>query len=51
MSEIRYLTSTEQMQANYEKYKENFVDANAELVNSQTFLNLLVAEMTNQDPM
>lgn len=48
---LTYLTSTEQMQANYEKYKDNFTDANAELVNSETFLSLLVAEMTNQDPL
>ncbi len=45
------LTASDQMQANYEKYKDKFVDANDELVSSDTFLNLLVAEMTNQDPM
>lgn len=45
------LTASDQMQANYEKYKDKFVDANDELVSSETFLNLLVAEMTNQDPM
>lgn len=45
------LTGAEQIQANYEKYKDKFVDANEELVNSETFLSLLVAEMTNQDPM
>lgn len=45
------LTSAEQMQANYEKYKDRFTDANEELISSDTFLNLLVAEMTNQDPM
>lgn len=45
------LSSTEQMRANYEKYADRFKDATAELVNSQTFLNLLVAEMTNQDPL
>ncbi len=48
---LSYLTSAEQMQANYEKYKDNFTDANAEIVNSETFLSLLVAEMTNQDPL
>ncbi len=48
---LTYLTSAEQMQANYEKYKENFKDANSEIVNSETFLSLLVAEMTNQDPL
>lgn len=45
------LSSTQQMQANYEKYKDMFKDSTAELVNSETFLNLLVAEMTNQDPL
>lgn len=45
------LTAAEQMQSNYEKYKDKFKDANEDLINSDTFLNLLVAEMTNQDPM
>lgn len=45
------LTAAEQMQANYEKFKDKFKDANEELINSETFLSLLVAEMTNQDPM
>lgn len=45
------LSSTQQMQANYEKYKDMFKDNTAELVNSETFLNLLVAEMTHQDPL
>ncbi|MBP0982789.1 MAG: hypothetical protein J6A19_03610 [Oscillospiraceae bacterium] len=45
------LSSAEQMQANYEKYKDKFKDANEELISSDTFLSLLVAEMTNQDPM
>ena len=35
----------------YEKYKDRFVDSTENLVNSETFLNLLVAEMTNQDPL
>ncbi len=48
---LSFLTSSEQIQANYEKYKDRFKDANEELVNSETFLNLLVAEMTNQDPL
>ncbi|MBQ9947000.1 MAG: hypothetical protein IJO91_01305 [Oscillospiraceae bacterium] len=48
---ISFLTSSEQIQANYEKYKDKFEDSTAELVNSETFLNLLVAEMTNQDPL
>lgn len=37
--------------AYYEKYKDRFVDSTENLVNSETFLNLLVAEMTNQDPL
>ncbi len=45
------LSSAEQMQANYQKYKDMFKDANEELISSDTFLSLLVAEMTNQDPM
>ena len=45
------LTSSEQIQANYLKYKDKFKDATEEMVNSDTFLSLLVAEMTNQDPM
>lgn len=48
---LSFLTSSEQIQSNYEKYKDKFKDATAELVNSETFLNLLVAEMTNQDPL
>lgn len=45
------LTAAEQMQANYQKYKDKFVESTNELVTSDTFLSLLVAEMTNQDPM
>ena len=45
------LSSTQQMQANYEKYKDMFKDSTSDLVNSETFLTLLVAEMTNQDPL
>lgn len=46
-----YLTGAEQIQANYEKYKDKFADSNKELVNQETFLKLLVAEMSNQDPL
>lgn len=45
------LSSSEQIQSNYEKYKDKFKDSTEDLVNSDTFLSLLVAEMTNQDPM
>ena len=37
--------------AYYEKYKDRFTSSTENLVNSETFLNLLVAEMTNQDPL
>lgn len=47
----RVLTGDEQVKYNHEKYKEKFKDANADLVNAETFLALLVAEMTNQDPL
>ncbi len=47
----KYLSSYDQIQSNYEKYKDKFADSTAEMVNSETFLNLLVAEMTNQDPL
>ncbi|MBD5112518.1 MAG: hypothetical protein HDT42_08335 [Ruminococcaceae bacterium] len=46
-----YLSGADQIQANYEKYKDKFVDSNKELVNQETFLKLLVAEMSNQDPL
>lgn len=45
------LSSAEQAQSNYEKYKDKYVDATNELVNSETFMKLLVAEMTNQNPL
>lgn len=45
------LTSAQQAQSNYEKHKDKYVDATNELVNSETFMQLLVAEMTNQDPL
>lgn len=47
----KVLSSSEQIQANYEKYKSKFKDSTEEMVSSDTFLSLLVAEMTNQDPM
>lgn len=45
------LSSSQQAQSNYEKYKDKYVDSTNELVNSETFMQLLVAEMTNQDPL
>ena len=44
-------SSAEQMRLNYEMYKNLFEDSNKSLVNQETFLNLLVAEMANQDPL
>ncbi len=44
-------TSSDQIRANYEKYANKYKDSTKELVNSQTFLNLMIAEMTNQDPL
>lgn len=45
------LSSVDQMQMNYEKYKDKFVDKQNDLLNSDTFLKLLVSEMSNQDPL
>lgn len=45
------ISSAQQAQSNYEKYKDKYVDATNELVNSETFMKLLVAEMTNQNPL
>lgn len=45
------LSSVDQMQANYQKYKDKFVDKQNDLLNSDTFLKLLVAEMSAQDPL
>lgn len=36
---------------NYEQYKEYFADSADTAMNMDTFLQLLVAEMSNQDPM
>lgn len=38
-------------QTYYEKYKDRFKDSTEDLINSETFLSLMVAEMTNQDPL
>ncbi len=51
LNPLDYTSSKEYMEALYEKYKDKYTDSNADLVNSETFLNLLVAEMTNQDPL
>ena len=46
-----YLSSADMIKYNREKYADKFKDSNEELITSETFLNLLVAEMTNQDPL
>ena len=48
---LKHLSSYEQILSNHEKYADKFADANEQIVNSETFLSLLVAEMTNQDPL
>lgn len=45
------INSVANIQNNYEKYKDFFVDNNSTDLKVDDFLNLLVAEMTNQDPM
>lgn len=45
------VSSADQIKDNYEKYKNKFKDSTNELVNSETFMNLMIAEMTNQDPL
>ncbi len=48
---VGILSSAEQMKKNYEMYKKDFVDSSDDIVNQETFLRLLVAEMSNQDPL
>jgi len=45
------INSVANIQNNYEKYKDFFVENNSTDLKVDDFLNLLVAEMTNQDPM
>lgn len=45
------LSSADQIKSNYEMYKDKFVDSSDDIVNQETFLKLLVAEMSNQDPL
>lgn len=46
-----YTSSADQIAANHEKYKDLYVDSDKDLITQETFLNLLVAEMSNQDPL
>ncbi len=48
---IGVLSSAEQMKKNYEMFKKDFVDSSDDIVNQETFLKLLMAEMSNQDPL
>lgn len=44
-------TSADQIRANHEAYKDKYVESGTNGINSETFLKLLVAEMSNQDPL
>lgn len=44
-------SSQEQIRNNYEQFKDKFVDKDKDLISQETFLKLLVAEMSNQDPL
>lgn len=45
------LSSADQISQNYELYKDKFEDSSDDIINQETFLSLLVAEMSNQDPL
>lgn len=45
------LSSAEQIKQNHEQYKDKYVDSSDDIINQETFLKLLVAEMSNQDPL
>lgn len=45
------LSSADQIQSNYSKYADLYTDSSSDIVNQETFLQLLVAEMSNQDPL
>lgn len=44
-------SSKDQIRKNYEEFKDKFVDKDKDLISQETFLKLLVAEMSNQDPL
>lgn len=48
---FNFVSSADQIKANYEQFKDKFVDKDKELISQETFLHLLVAEMSNQDPL
>lgn len=45
------MTSADQIRANHEAYKDKYVESGTNNIDSETFLKLLVAEMSNQDPL
>lgn len=45
------LSSADQIQSNYSEYADLYTDSSSDIVNQETFLQLLVAEMSNQDPL
>ncbi len=45
------MSSADQIRANHEKYKDKYVESGSNGIDSETFLKLLVAEMSNQDPL
>lgn len=45
------MTSTDQIRDNYEKFKDKYVESGSNGIDQETFLKLLVAEMSNQDPL
>ena len=45
------ISSSDQIRANYEQFKDKFVDKDKDLISQETFLKLLIAEMSNQDPL
>lgn len=48
---LNVMSSIDQMRNNYEQFKDKFVDRDKDLISQETFLKLLVAEMSNQDPL
>lgn len=45
------LSSIDQINKNHEMFKDLYTDDKSDIVNQETFLKLLVAEMSNQDPL
>lgn len=45
------VSSADHIQAIHEKYKDKYKDSANDIINQETFMKLLVAEMANQDPL